>query len=165
MNANMRNEKLREVFESLGFRDVQTVIASGNLVFETDSRDVSALEAQIEEAWPEQLGFRSTTIIRTRKQMQDLVARNPFGHRGDTPATSRQVTFLKHEPAMDLEVPYTANAGDYTIVAFEDRVVCSVIDLTRSRTPDLMRSLEKMVGREITTRTWKTVHRILRKLS
>jgi uncharacterized protein (DUF1697 family) len=165
MNPNMRNEKLRGVLEGLGFCNVQTVISSGNVVFDTDAGDVSALEARIEAAWPEQLGFRSTTIIRTREQMQDLVARNPFGDRADTPGTSLQVTFLKHEPDVNLELPFTAEAGDYTIVAFEDRVICSVIDLTGSRTPDLMRSLEKMLGREITTRTWKTVHRILRKLS
>jgi uncharacterized protein (DUF1697 family) len=165
LNPNMRNEKLRGVFEGLGFCNVQTVISSGNVVFDTDSGDVSALEARIEAAWPEQLGFRSTTIIRTREQIQDLVARNPFGDRADTPGTSLQVTFLKHEPDVNLELPFTADAGDYTIVAFEDRVICSVVDLTGSRTPDLMRSLEKMLGREITTRTWKTVHRILRKLS
>ncbi len=47
----------------------------------------------------------------------------------------------------------------------DDRVICSVVDLTGSRTPDLMRWLEKMLGKEITTRTWTTVHRILRKLS
>lgn len=165
MNPNMRNDKLRGVFENLGFTNVQTVISSGNVVFETDSRDVSALEARIEAAWPEQLGFRSTTIIRTTEQIHDLVARNPFGDRADTPATSLQVTFLKHQPDVNLELPYTADTGGYTIVAFGDRVICSVVDLTGSRTPDLMRGLEKMFGKEITTRTWKTVHRILRKLS
>jgi uncharacterized protein (DUF1697 family) len=165
LNPNMRNEKLRGVIEGLGFHNVQTVISSGNVVFESDSRDASTLEARIESAWPVQLGFRSTTIIRTQKQMQNLVARDPFGGRSDAPTTSFQVTFLKHESLVDLEIPYTADTGDYTIVAFDHRVVCSIVDLTDSRTPDLMRWLETMFGKEITTRTWKTIHRIVRKLS
>jgi uncharacterized protein (DUF1697 family) len=159
----MRNEKLRGVVERLGFRHVQTVIATGNVVFDGDSTDVGTLEARLEQAWSAQLGFHSTTIVRTRDQLRALVGKNPFGDRGDTQATSLQVTFLKHEPDRELEVPYTS--GDYTIVAIEDRVVCSVVDLTGARTPDLMRWLEKTFGKEITTRTWKTVHRILRKLS
>jgi hypothetical protein len=36
-----------------------------------------------------------------------------------------------------------------------------VIDLTSAKTPDLMIWLEKKFGKEITTRTWKTVERIL----
>jgi hypothetical protein len=43
-----------------------------------------------------------------------------------------------------------------------DGAICSVIDLTGSRTPDLMLRLEKQFGKEITTRTWKTVERILK---
>jgi uncharacterized protein (DUF1697 family) len=165
MNSNMRNEKLRQVFEELGFLNVQTVISTGNVLFETELQEVGALEARIEAAWPEQLGFRSTTIVRTGEKMHDLIARNPFGDRADTPATSLQVTFLKHEPDLKLELPYRADAGDFTIVALEDRVICSTVDLTGSRTPDLMRWLEKMLGKEITTRTWKTVHRIVSRLS
>jgi uncharacterized protein (DUF1697 family) len=165
MNPNMRNDKLRGVFEHLGFHSVHTVISSGNVVFDSQSRDVEALEARIEAAWPEQLGFHSTTIIRTRDQVEDLVARDPFDGLADTPATSLQVTFLKHELDVTLELPHVANGGDYTIVAYEDRAICSVVDLTGSGTPDLMRSLEKTFGNQITTRTWKTVHRILRKVS
>lgn len=161
----MRNEKLRGVVERLGFHNVQTVISSGNVVFDADSADARALEARIEQAWPEQLGFHSTTIVRGRDQIEDLVAKNPFGDRADTPATSLQVTFLKHDANLDVSLPYTPETGQYTLVAIEDRVVCSVVDLTGSRTPDLMRWLEKTLGKEITTRTWKTVHRILRKLS
>jgi uncharacterized protein (DUF1697 family) len=165
MNPNMRNEKLRGVLEALGFRNVGTVISSGNVVFDTDARDRRSLEARIERAWPAQLGFRSTTIIRSRQQIEELIDRNPFGEQVDTPATSLQVTFLKHAPEQMFDLPYAAAAGDYAVVAYYDRAICSVIDLTGSRTPDLMRWLESQFGKEITTRTWKTVHRIARKLA
>ena len=165
MNPNMRNEKLRAVVADLGFANVQTVISSGNVVFDADWSDVSELESRMEQAWAEQLGFRSTTIVRSRDQIEELVASNPFGDLADIPTTSQQVTFLKREPDMTLDVPYMSPAGDYSIVAVHDRAICSVVDLTAQRTPDLMRSLERMVGKEITTRTWKTVHRIRRKLS
>jgi uncharacterized protein (DUF1697 family) len=165
MNPNMRNEKLRGVVEGLGFHHVQTVASSGNVVFESDTRDLRKVEARIQTQWPTQLGFRSTTIIRTREQMQDLVARDPFGDRLDTRSTSLQVTFLKHESQVDLDLPYRADAGDYTVVAFDNRVICSVVDLTASRTPGLMRWLERRFGNEITTRSWKTVNRIVTRLS
>jgi hypothetical protein len=44
------------------------------------------------------------------------------------------------------------------------REVCSVVDLTGATTPDLMAWLEKRFGKAITTRTWKTVGRILNRL-
>src|SRR5688572_7791450 len=77
-NPNMRNEKLRGVFEKLGFANVKTVISSGNVVFESPSRNAKKLEETIETALPEQLGFTSTTIIRSKKQLQQLVDINPF---------------------------------------------------------------------------------------
>ena len=40
----VRMDRLRAIFESLRFRDVETVIASGNIVFETAARDPATLE-------------------------------------------------------------------------------------------------------------------------
>src|SRR5688572_19557075 len=74
---NMRNDKLRGVFEGLGFKNVQSVISSGNIIFETDAIDVKSLETKIEKQWP-RLGFNSTTIIRSQKQLQALVDADPF---------------------------------------------------------------------------------------
>jgi hypothetical protein len=45
------------------------------------------------------------------------------------------------------------------------RDICSVIDLTSSKTPDLMQWMDREFGKEITTRTFKTVERILRRLN
>ena len=41
-------EALRALYESLGFRDPQTYIQSGNVVFRTKQRDLVALARKIE---------------------------------------------------------------------------------------------------------------------
>lgn len=141
-NPNMKGEKLREVFESLGFANVATVIASGNVVFESLSKDIKALEAKIEKALPKRLGFNSTTIIRSREELEVLVKKNPFKGVKDEKPNYLIVTFFKSK----------------------QKELCTVLNLTDGGTPDFMRTVEKSHGKEITTRTWKTVHRILKKM-
>lgn len=164
MNPNMRNDKLRGVLERLGFQNVQTVVSSGNVLFDADSGEASTLESVVEEAWPEQLGFRSTTIIRTGEEMLDLVEDSPFRDLADTPAARLQVTFLKHAPKMAPPVPRTPEGGGFTIAAVGEREVCSVLEPAGSPGPDLMRWLDRTFGRENTTRSWTSVQRIVRKL-
>jgi uncharacterized protein (DUF1697 family) len=164
-NPNMRNEKLRELFQKLGYQNVQTVISSGNVLFESPSRAVKALEATIEEAIQSQLGFTSTTIIRSDHQMRRLVgAGNLFGGFEDTPTTRLNVTFLKEKQSTNIRFPFNAEKKGYTVVGMHGREVLSVVDLTGATTPDLMAWLEKQFGKAITTRTWKTVGKILTRL-
>ena len=161
-NPNMRNDKLRGVFEKLGFENVKTVISSGNVIFESPSRSIRKLEESIEKALPEELGFKSTTIIRSRGQIQKLVDKNPFQGMGHSQASSLNVTFLKKNRRTDIKFPHKIDNRDYELLGMYDGAICSVIDLTSSITPDLMLWLEKQFGKEITTRTWKTVERILK---
>jgi uncharacterized protein (DUF1697 family) len=163
-NPNMRNEKLRGVFQELGFQNVQTVISTGNVLFESPEKDVKALEAAIEEAIQSRLGFTSTTIIRSHRQLKRLVNDDPFGGIEDTPTSRLNVTFLKKKRSTNLRFPYHAENKGYTVVTMRGRDVCSVVDLTGATTPDLMAWLEKQFGKEITTRTWKTVGKIMKKL-
>jgi uncharacterized protein (DUF1697 family) len=165
MNPNMRNEKLRSVFESLGYENVQTVISSGNVLFETSVKDVEALESAIEKALPEQLGFTSSTIIRSQKQLQALIDKNPFEGLDDTQSSRLNVTFLKHKPRSKLSYPHRPDGKPYELLGLYDGAVCSAIDVTETTTPDLMLWLEKQFGKDITTRTWKTVGRILKKFT
>jgi uncharacterized protein (DUF1697 family) len=140
-NPNMRNEKLRELFESLGFQKVQTVLASGNVLFESSANDANELETEIETALFETLGSKSAVIIRSWEQLSRLTGSDPFNGQEDTPTSRLNVTFIK-------------GGGE----------VYSVIDLSSTTTPDVMRHLEKEHGKDITTRTWKTITRILEKL-
>jgi len=141
-NPNMHPEKLRKFFESLGLKNVHTVIVSGNVVFDSPSKSATALETKIEKALPKKLGFNSATIIRSRVELERLVKKNPYKGVEDKKPNYLLVTF------------------------FKDRrpEVCHVINVTASHTPDFMRDLEKRHGKELTNRTWKTVHRILKKM-
>ena len=57
----MTNDKLRGVFEGLGFEDVASVLASGNIVFRSADTDVPALERRVEAALTSELGLSSRT--------------------------------------------------------------------------------------------------------
>ncbi|MEN9561024.1 MAG: hypothetical protein RIQ56_297 [Candidatus Parcubacteria bacterium] len=142
MNPNMHPKRLKKFFEDLGFKDVTTVIASGNVVFSSNSKKSQALEAKIERELPLKLGFKSSTIIRSRSELERLAKMNPFRGVIDEKPNYLLVTFFKNG-APEL---------------------CSVLDLGNSKTPEFMRELDKTHGKLITSRTWKTVLRILRKM-
>ena len=157
-NPLMKNEKLRGVFEGLGFTNVKSVISSGNIIFESPETDSSKLETLIEAAWPEKLGFYSTTIIRTPDQLAKIIDKNPFKGYEHNDKTYLTATFLKH-PA-ELSATDLSGRG-YQILKIDGQTVYSVVDLTSGKTASLMLRLEKRISKEITTRTWKTVERLL----
>lgn len=160
MNPNMRNEKLRGLFEELGFTNVRTVISSGNVVFESPEANTVKLEDTIEKALPEKLGFTSTTIIRSLDDLKKLVAKEPFAKYEHGPKTSLNVTFFKHTPKRH----ETLEGRGFTILNTSDHEILSVVDTTATKTPDFMAKVEKAYGKQITTRTWKTVGRIIKAL-
>ena len=163
-NPNMHNDKLRSVFEGLGFSNVKTVISSGNVIFEASPKDSKQLEKVIENAILAQLGFSSTTIIRSREQLQALVQEEPFSEYEHTQKTNLAVTFLKHTAPADLShLGHTQHEG-YVVLGIYDQAICSVIDLTSAKTPQYMSWIEKRLSKEVTTRTWKTVQRVLKSL-
>ncbi len=158
-NPNMHNDKLRSVFEGLGYDNVQTVISSGNVLFESSSKNTKALGAAIEKALFGKLSIRSTTIIRSKEELQKLVGKRPFGKLEHSKTFYLTVTFLK-TPTKPKFLPHPS----IRVLNIYNGAVCTSTNITSSGGPELMAWLEKQFGKEITTRTWKTVNRILEKM-
>lgn len=157
-NPNMHGSKLKAVLEELGFSNVQPVISSGNVVFESDSKDIAELEDMMEKAWPKKLGFTSTTIIRSQGQLQALVDQDPYKGAQHSRSSYLLVTFFKLAPSKEV-----ASRTDY-VGKDGINALCGVIDTTASKTPDFMAKLGKDFGKELTSRTWLTIQRILAKM-
>ncbi len=164
--TNMTNDKLRGVFERLGFSKVASVVASGNLVFQSGESDVPALEQRIEEALTEDLGIKSRTILRSYPELRALVDSDPFPGLTHGRGTYLTATFVKDPATVPGLMPGHPD-GRIRIVGFDPsaRVVLAVIDNSDpGQTPDFMAWLERTCGKDITTRTWLTVQRVVRKL-
>lgn len=163
-NPNMRNDKLRSVFEKLGFTNVRSVISSGNIVFETDRTDVAAMETELEAAWPLQLGFTSTTIIRSEEQLRHILDNHPFLGMTHGPSSYLLVTFFKHPTEVNFEFPYQPEGKTYKLLAADADTLFTTTDNTVIKTTDLMTWMEKQFGKEISSRTLQTVQRIIAKM-
>lgn len=164
-NPNMTNDKLRMVFESLGFSDVRSVISSGNIIFTSSLGDQSKLEAIIQAGLQEKLGIPGGTIVRSENELRTFLATNPFGPRKHSKESYLIATFVKDRRFVPpFPIPHDTGYGS-TVLSYnkEASALASVTDATRVKTPDFMVWLEKQCGKGITTRTWKTVERIVAK--
>lgn len=164
-NPNMRGEKLKTAFESLGLMKVRPVITSGNVVFESAITDTAKLENMVEEAFPRLLDFTRSAFIRSQAELQALVDAEPFPGVEQGPEHYITVTFLKTQPKVVPQLPLKPEGKNFEILALYDRAVTATLDQTREKTPNMMGWLEKQYGKDITTRTWKTVNRLLGKLN
>ncbi len=70
--------KLKELYESLGFKNVQTYIQSGNVIFQCPPAEVSKLKAKIEEGIKRVFGFEAPVFIRTGEEFQKLIKKTPY---------------------------------------------------------------------------------------
>ena len=77
-NRRMKMADLRDVFAGLGFDDAETHLQSGNVVFSSKTKSPDVLAKKIEDAIEDRFGFRAEAILRTREQVADTLAANPF---------------------------------------------------------------------------------------
>ncbi len=82
--------RLQAEFQALGLTDVQTFIASGNVVFDTRARDMAALAARIEAHLHSSIGFEVHTFLRTPAEVVAISRCAPF----DAVTTAAFKTFV-----------------------------------------------------------------------
>ena len=90
----VKMDALRQIFESFGFSNVETFIASGNVIFETAETDAATLELQIAAGLRQALGYEVATFIRTPGEVTAIAACQPFPQAQFEAAAAFNVAFL-----------------------------------------------------------------------
>ena len=91
----VKMDALRGFSELLGFLNVETFIASGNVLFETGSKDLGVLEKKIESKLREALGYHVAIFVRTDAELKAIAEYKPFPQSQLDAATAFNVAFLK----------------------------------------------------------------------
>jgi uncharacterized protein (DUF1697 family) len=96
-NNMLPMSELAKFCTSAGCADVQTYIQSGNVLFRADAACAKRMPAAVEDMIEKRFGFRPPIVVRTAKEMREVVRANPFARNGsDTSAT--YVAFLSAAP-------------------------------------------------------------------
>src|SRR4030095_12113038 len=74
----VKMDQLRKLFTQLGFTDVETFIASGNVLFSSSSKSGPALEKKIEKHLKAALGYEGATLSGTPAEVCEAAAHEPF---------------------------------------------------------------------------------------
>jgi len=154
-------QELKQSFESLKFENVQTLLASGNIVFEALKAPTAALEQNIQEMLHRRFGHRIGVHVRKMEEMQRLFRSQPFKGIKITPQTRLYVTFLSELSGSSRKVPHMPPGSNFRILSVSGKEVCSTLVLSpNTRTVHLMKILEKEYGSEVTTRNWNSIIRV-----
>ena len=74
----VKMDHLRNLFQAMGFSNVETFIASGNVIFDSKSKNTKALESRIECTLKDNLGYKVATFIRSVSELAAVARYKPF---------------------------------------------------------------------------------------
>ncbi len=155
--------ELKKMCERMGFENIRTLLASGNVVFDSPKKSADTLTREIETQLKKTFGFEVGVIVRTITDIQNMIDANPFKKIDATKNTIRYVTFYTERPKEKIPIGNIQDKkGDsFRILAVSDSAVFSARELDASGTPDIMTVLGKMLGKKITTRNWNTIEKLI----
>jgi len=151
---------LRESFARLGFDDVSSYINSGNILFRAKERDPRKLERRIDAMLAQDHGLPARTVVRSRAEIEDLIATIDRTWKRPSDDWRYYVVFLRHSVDSESVVEQlTPKAG------IEEVVYCPGTLLWRARIADLTRSGVQRIAtlplyKEITIRNLNTTRKV-----
>ena len=160
-NNPIKMADLVKVVESLKCRDIKTILASGNILFSQPAGNKAISSATFEAAIAKSCKKQVGVIVLPLKDIHALVESTPFKEFSESKTTRLHTTFMSADPKLKLKLPYKSEKGDLTIVAINKIAVCWIAHLVPGRHSGMcMATLEKMIGKDVTTRSWNTVQKI-----
>ena len=170
INVGGRNKvpmaPLRELLESLGYRNVSTYIASGNVILSSD-RAAATIKREIEEALPRAFKLDSELIavlVLTRAQLEAVIRKRPKGFGEKPEAYHSDAIFLMGITASTAMKVFDPRSGVDEVwpgvgVIYSQRLSA---ERTKSR-------LGRIVGtpayRSMTIRSWSTTVALLERMT
>jgi uncharacterized protein (DUF1697 family) len=157
----IKMDALRALCESLGLRDVQTYVQSGNVVFRTKESDHGKLAKRIGDGIERSFGFRPGVVLRTSSQLAGVIAKNPFAARKGIEPNKFLVTFLSGDPEGEACAKVLQMKVDPEELRIDGRHLYIYFPNGMARPKLSMPVIEKTLKTLGTGRNWNTVTKLL----
>ena len=151
--------ELKATVEGLGFRDVRTLLRSGNVVFSGVGEDPRTVADRLESAIEARFAMRVGVVVRTAKELASAVAANPIPE-AQGEGSNLHVMFLAEPLADAVRDPLDPSQFEPDIVRPAEREIYVWYrnGMTGSATAQ---QLDRRIRSLVTDRNWNTVGKLL----
>ncbi len=149
---------LRALMEELGFRNVKTLLNSGNVVFDATRPNPKRIAKTIEAAIEERCGFTAAVIVMTAADLHAAIAANPIPQAEKDPSQFL-LGFTQDPAAIEPVRPLAKQDWKPDMLAVSDKAVymwCRA-GILQSKVPE---ALMRLKGLSVTTRNWATAMKL-----
>ena len=151
-----------EAFGTAGCRNVRSYIASGNILFESGVSDEVALVRRVRRAIADRLEMNPAIMLRTLKDLEALVTRDPFRKLRQDRTAKFYVAFLDDTPSKSVKIPLTHEKDALDVIGVSGR---DAFIVSRPKPNGFYgfpnNFLEQSLGAVGTTRNWSTVSKVV----
>jgi len=149
--------KLREMFEALGFSAVQTLLQTGNVIFDGGKKSAAALERLLESETKKRLAVAPAYSVRTSDEWHETIAANPYSKEAKRDPGHLVVMFLKQPPpAANVKALSAAIKGpEYLRAVGRELYIVYPAGIGTSKLTNAV--IERTLGMSGTARNWNTV--------
>ncbi|WML44197.1 DUF1697 domain-containing protein [Neobacillus sp. PS3-40] len=149
--------ELKQLFETLGVKNVQTYIQSGNVLFESEE-EADTLCHRIETEIQKVFGFSITVVIRTALELEQIIKNCPYPTDNLAEGQSLHLAFLAKLPSqerIDHLLTFKSEMDECQLVGKQVYLFLRQSILTSK----LAVQLQKL-GVQVTVRNWKTTNKL-----
>jgi uncharacterized protein (DUF1697 family) len=156
-NKMLAMADLRALLGSLGYGEVRTHLQSGNALFTASRASATKLEKHISARLESDLGLAVKVLVRSAPDLEAVIAANPFAADG-VDEKMLMASFLSAAPAASRLAKIDPAAYEPDVFEYGDRVIYQYmpVGFMNSKLP----AFERLLGVDVTTRTWRTVTRL-----
>ncbi|HEX5852840.1 MAG TPA: DUF1697 domain-containing protein [Solirubrobacteraceae bacterium] len=159
----LTNVELCKHFTKMGFRDVASFRASGNVIFAGEKQPDDAVAARIEQGLEKALGYAVPTFIRSAEEVRAIATHEPFERKHVEASTGKlQVALLGPRPSAADRKAVLALASDADRLTFGGRELYWLPCGGMSDSELDLKEIERRLG-AMTVRTKGTVEQIASK--
>jgi uncharacterized protein (DUF1697 family) len=160
----VKMDHLRQLFQTLGFSNVETFIASGNVIFDSSSKRTKTLERKIESLLGETFGYSVDTFVRSTSELAEIAQYKPFDESElAADGNALYILFVSDEVSAESKrklLTFTTEVDDFQVSGREVYWLCRK-KISESKVSGAL--LGRTLGMPATMRNAKTVKRLAAK--
>ena len=155
--------RLKELFEELGLREVETFITSGNVIFDGGPTKEEVLQRRIESHLHKALGYEVATFLRSERELPALVQGCPFEESEVSAASALNVALLQAPLTLEAEARLQTLGTEVDTFRAAGREVWWLCQVKQSESKFSNAVFEKTLKVKATFRGFSTLQRLAAK--